>query len=68
MDQDKFTNKTREALVAAQEEVIKRKQQEITPLHLIYSLLSDKSGLIYSLLTKMNINISGLQESLDQAL
>ncbi|HBM14734.1 MAG TPA: ATP-dependent chaperone ClpB [Lentisphaeria bacterium] len=68
MDQDKFTNKTREALILAQEEVVKRKQQELTPLHLIYALISDKGGLINSLLSKMRIDIPSLENRIDKAL
>lgn len=68
MDQDKFTTKTREALIHTQEEVIMRKHQEMTPLHLLYSLISDKNGLVHSLLTKMNVNISSLEKSTDKAL
>ena len=68
MDQDKFTTKTREALIHTQEEVIKRNHQEMTPLHLLYSLISEKTGLIHSLLTKMNVNISSLEKSIDKSL
>ncbi len=68
MDQDKFTTKTREALILAQEEVIKRKHQEMTPLHLLFSLISDKTGLIPSLLTKMKVNLVSLGRNIDSAL
>ena len=68
MDQDKFTTKTREALIHTQEEVIKRNHQEMTPFHLLYSLISEKTGLIHSLLTKMNVNISSLEKSIDKSL
>lgn len=68
MEQDKFTTKTREALINTQEEVIKRKHQEMTPLHLLYSLISDKTGLVYSLLTRINANVAALEKSVDKAL
>ena len=68
MDQDKFTTKTREALIHTQEEVIKRNHQEMTPFHLLYSLISDKTGLVHSLLTKMNVNIPSLEKSIDKSL
>ncbi len=68
MDYEKFTVKSREALLLAQEEVIKHKQQEILPVHLFKALILDKGGLVRSILTKLNIDSESVESSTEKAL
>lgn len=68
MDYEKFTVKSREALLLAQEEVIRHKHQEILPLHLFKALVSDKSGLVCSILNKLNIDSDSVESSTEKAL
>ncbi|KAJ1688048.1 hypothetical protein LUZ63_019438 [Rhynchospora breviuscula] len=46
MNPDKFTHKTNEALVAAQELALNAGHAQITPLHLAAALISDQNGLL----------------------
>ncbi|CAN6445608.1 unnamed protein product [Victoria cruziana] len=45
MNPDKFTHKTNEALVSAQQHAMDAGHVQITPLHLAQSLISDQSGI-----------------------
>ncbi len=53
MTNQQFTEKSREALAAAQQLTIEYQNQEVAQEHLAYALLSDAQGLIPQLLTKM---------------
>ncbi|MFA7183766.1 MAG: ATP-dependent chaperone ClpB [Victivallales bacterium] len=68
MNIEKFTNRSREALQAAHNEVIERGQQELRPLHFLYALLNQEDGLIGSLLRKMEINPARIKADTEQAL
>ncbi len=52
MRPDRFTTTAQQALADAQADAGTRQHAEITPLHLLGSLLADKSGPTWSLLTK----------------
>ena len=68
MDMEKLTNKSREAMLKAQETALEFGHQEILPEHLLYALLNQKQGLIPSLLKKMNVDLNLTQEKTEQAL
>ena len=53
MNQQQFTEKSRQALQAAQQLTIEYQHQEVAQEHLAHALLSDAQGLIPQLLTKM---------------
>ena len=53
MNQQQFTEKSRQALQAAQQLTIEYQHQEVAQEHLAYALLADAQGLIPQLLTKM---------------
>ena len=53
MNNQQFTEKSRQALQFAQQLTVEYKNQEVTQEHLAYALLSDPQGLIPQLLTKM---------------
>ncbi len=63
MDMKKFTEKSSEALVNAQRVSAEYGNADINQLHLLFSLLSDKEGLIATLLSRAGVNVSALLES-----
>ncbi len=68
MNLEKFTNRSREALVKAQEIAITARHTQLVDLHLLKALLEQNDGLAGSLLAKLNINIGSLNTALDTAL
>lgn len=62
MDMKKFTEKSSEALVNAQRVSTEYGNTDVGQLHLLFSLLSDKEGLIFTLLSRMGVNVSALLE------
>ncbi|MDD5596938.1 MAG: Clp protease N-terminal domain-containing protein, partial [Victivallaceae bacterium] len=68
MNIEKFTNRSREALQAAHNEVIERGQQELRPVHFLYALLNQEDGLIGSLLRKMEVSPARIKADTEQAL
>src|SRR5581483_5263610 len=50
---DKFTTKTREALVEAQQIASKKGHAEITPEHLLWALLRQEGGITSTLLRRL---------------
>jgi ATP-dependent Clp protease ATP-binding subunit ClpB len=58
MSNEKFTTKSREALIGAQNLALESGHQEITGLHLLASLLGQDNGLIPSLLKRMRADAS----------
>ncbi|MHB9139944.1 MAG: Clp protease N-terminal domain-containing protein, partial [Victivallaceae bacterium] len=60
MNMDKFTNRSREALIAAQNAAVERGHQEIQGMHLLYALLTQDNGLIPSLLKKMDMDVASI--------
>ena len=68
MDMEKLTNKSREAMLKAQETALEFGHQEIRPEHLLYALLNQEKGLIPSLLKKMNVDLNLTGEKTEQAL
>lgn len=62
MDMNRLTQKSQEAVLAAQKCAIEHGHQEVDIDHLLLSLLQDKSGLISRLLEKMDINPNLLEK------
>jgi ATP-dependent Clp protease ATP-binding subunit ClpB len=50
---DKFTLKAQEALATAQQTAMAKSHTVLTPLHLLYALISDEEGLVAEILKKM---------------
>ncbi len=59
---DKFTIKAQEAVGRAQELAQSRDHSEITPLHLLASLLAEEEGVVRPLLSKMGANVLRISE------
>lgn len=57
MNNEKFTTKSREALIAAQNRAIELNHQELSGLHLLGALTEQENGLIPSLLKRMQLDV-----------
>ncbi|NLF17697.1 MAG: ATP-dependent chaperone ClpB, partial [Lentisphaerae bacterium] len=68
MDMEKFTEKSREALLGAQQLAATQQHQEVTGLHLLKALLGQSEGLIPALLGKAGQDASGLERAVDREL
>ncbi|MBR4165504.1 MAG: type VI secretion system ATPase TssH, partial [Lachnospiraceae bacterium] len=68
MNLDKYTQKTLEALKAAQALALDRGSMEIRPEHVCYALVTQDGGLIGSLFGKMGIDVPGFTASLEDEL
>ena len=66
MNAEKYTQKSLEAVRAAQEIVIRNQNMQIDQQHLLYALLSQEGGLIAQLLKKMNVDVARMQASCDR--
>ena len=60
MNLDKFTKKSAECLQSSRDLAQNFGNQEITDLHLLYSLVSDEDGIIYQILKSLGINAEGV--------
>jgi ATP-dependent Clp protease ATP-binding subunit ClpB len=65
MNAEKYTKKTLEALQTAQAMAQERRNQYLTPEHLLYALVAQDGGLIGSILAKMGVDCGGLLGELD---
>ncbi len=65
---DKLTTKSQEALQQAQSLADKRNHQAIDVEHLLFALLSQKEGVVISLLQKLGVTVGTLAEGLQKAL
>ncbi|MHB2016547.1 MAG: ATP-dependent chaperone ClpB [Candidatus Xenobia bacterium] len=63
---EKFTQKTQEALHAAQELLEENKQQEVQVEHLMAALVDQKDGIVVPVLQRLGVNLAGLREQLAQ--
>ena len=68
MNLEKFTNRSREALVNAQNLAIASRHTQLSDLHLLKALLDQNDGLAGSILSKMNINVQTFSSAVDAAL
>lgn len=65
---DTFTEKTREAVIDAQNIAQRRKNTQIEDLHLLAALVSQADGLVPRILDEMGISPASVTTQLDQAL
>ena len=56
MNLNKFTEKAQEAVVAAQNLATEQSHAEVTPEHLLVALITQRDGIVPSVLRKMNID------------
>ncbi len=60
---NKLTNKSQEALIVAQNIALENGQQQISAIHLLYSLIIQPESLVKTILDKLNINIDSLKQN-----
>ncbi|NLT13812.1 MAG: AAA domain-containing protein, partial [Clostridiales bacterium] len=68
MNMEKFTQRAQEAIGAAQEAAVRRRQQQVDGEHLHYALLTQEDGLIPRLLGIMGVDKSRLEADLESEL
>ncbi len=68
MDMEKLTEKSREAMMKAQQTAVEYGHQEIRPIHLLYALVNQDGGLIPSLLKRMKVDGGLLESKIDAEL
>ncbi len=68
MNTQKFTQKSLEAIAAAQSLAIERQQMQIEPIHLLAALLNQQQGLIPQLLEKMGVAADGIAAAIERAI
>lgn len=61
---ENLTVKVREALLAAEQESVRRSNQYITPVHLLGALLEQKDGLLPAIFKKGELDINRARERL----
>ena len=65
MNIQKFTQKSISAIQNAESKAKELNNQQLLPVHMLWALLDDKEGLIPSILTSMQINISALENAVN---
>ena len=65
-DVNKLTKKSTEALLSAKQRMEAQKNGQLEPCHLAAALLSDRDGLIPSLLTKMSIDPNAMLAAMER--
>lgn len=68
MNIEKFTQKSKEALLACQKIVTDKGHQEITPLHLLMALLTQENGITPPLIEAAGGNVHKITTEVDQSL
>jgi ATP-dependent Clp protease ATP-binding subunit ClpB len=68
MDINRFTEKAREALAAAQGGAARNGQQQVDVEHVLAALLEQEPGLAASILRKAEVDLPGLRQRLDSEL
>ncbi|MBM4251330.1 MAG: ATP-dependent chaperone ClpB [Deltaproteobacteria bacterium] len=68
MDMQKLTQKSQEALVAAQREAVEHGHGEVSAEHLLHALVTQEQGLIPRLLEKMDINAKDVVRDVERLL
>ena len=63
MNTNQYTQKTLEALQAAQQLAVEYQHNQLEPEHLLHALASQEQGLIPQLLQKMNVDLYILWKS-----
>ena len=63
MQFDKYTIKAQEAIVRSQELAQQRNNPELTPLHLLSALLTEKDGVFLPLLQKLGVNVAAINSA-----
>jgi ATP-dependent Clp protease ATP-binding subunit ClpB len=65
---DKFTLKAQEALATAQQTAMAKSHTVLSPLHLLYAILSDDEGIAVMILKKIGANVGRIKDMTDSEL
>ena len=68
MNMEKLTNKSREALLEAQNCAVQARNNELRAIHLLYALLNQREGLVSSIAAKLGVNVKLLSDQVARAL
>lgn len=68
MNGQNYTKRSIEAIQNAQKMAINYQNNQIETLHLLYTLLTQEQGLIPQVLTKMNVNVSAITQTVGEAI
>jgi ATP-dependent Clp protease ATP-binding subunit ClpB len=68
MNMDKYTQKSQEALMNAQQIAENLNHQEIDILHLLLSLIQQEDGVVPAIVTKVSGSVLGLKEEITKEL
>lgn len=68
MDPNRLTEKSQEALQAAQEQARARNQQMAEPAHILFALLSDPEGVVYPVLHRLEQSPRTLRDRTEELL
>lgn len=68
MNTEIFTERTRQAFLAAQSRAVTSEHQLVEPEHLVAALLESKDGIISKILEKLDIEPSKFSESIDKSI
>ena len=68
MNTQKFTKRSIEAISRAQQIGIEHENNQIEQVHLVYALLTQEQGLIPQLMTKMNVSVEGMLQSIAEVI
>ena len=68
MDTSKFTQKTQEAVAAAQDQALRRNHQQIEAEHLALALIQQPEGLVPRLIEKVGISPKAVEKALEEQL
>ena len=68
MDTNKYTAKAVEAVQGAQNIALEHDNQEIKPEHFLYALLNDENGLIYKILTGLQVSADSLKGAVENVI
>lgn len=63
---NKFTTKAQEALQNAQNIVLEKNQQVMDFSHLLFSLITQKQGVVSTILKKLGVDVTGIESELQQ--
>ena len=68
MNGQNYTKRSIEAIQNAQKMAINYQNNQIETLHLLYALLTQEQGLIPQVLTKMNVNVNAITQTVGEAI
>ena len=67
MQADRFTVKSQEAVAAAQRLAGQRRNPEVTPAHLLLTLLDQEDGLVVPVLNKLSADVASIRSRTERA-